>query len=162
LSACGANFWIRAVGDPGAAPAPVSLVEPLGPLVVGGGDPVEPGVTVRGRVSQAGVEERSPHAGIAEGWIHEEVVHHQDAIGDQRVETGVEAGEALKPPIRVGDELYAAIRILVDKIEQGRDFRIAWIRGLVEGEVALDQLDQLRAILSFGRTNQHRASLASV
>jgi hypothetical protein len=33
---------------------------------------------------------------------------------------------------------------------------------LVEGEVALDQLDQLRAILSFGRTNQHRASLASV
>jgi len=158
----GANFRTCAVGDPGAAPPTVTVIEALRVVVVARRDPVEPSVTVRRSVSQAGLEERGAHPGIAEGRIHEEVVHHQDAIGNQRIETGVEAGESLEPPTRVGHELHPAIRILVEEIEQGLDFRIGRKRGLVEGEVAFDQLDQLGAVFAFSRTHHHRASLASV
>jgi len=117
---------------------------------------------VRRSVSQAGLEERGAHAGIAEGRIHEEVVHHQDAIGNQRIEAGVEAGESLKPPARLGHELHSKPRIPLEEIEQDLHFRTGRKRSLVKGEVAFDQLDQLGAIFAFSRTDHHRASLASV
>jgi hypothetical protein len=140
----------------------VTVVEALGIAVVLGRHPVDTGVTVRRSVGQAGVEERGAHAMIAEGQIHEEVIHHQDAIGNQGVEAGVEAGETLKPPTRVGHELHPASRLLLEEVEQGFDLRIGWEWGSVESEVALDQLDQLRAIFAFSRTDHHRASLASL
>src|SRR2546428_11920946 len=56
-SAPGAIADGRAVGHPRTAPAAVSIVEALGIVVVGGGNPVEAGVTVGRSICQAGVEE---------------------------------------------------------------------------------------------------------
>lgn len=148
------------VGDPGPTPPAMAVVEALGIEVVLGRHPVQAGVTVRRSVSQASVEERRSDAAIAKGRIDEEVVHDQDAVGNQRVETPVEAGEALKPPVRVGHQLHPKAGIALEEIEQGFDLRLVE-GGAVEGEVAPDQLDQLGAILPFRRTNHHRASLAS-
>ena len=155
-----ARTRVRTIGDPGTTLAPVSVVEPLGIAIVLGRHPVEPGVTVRRSVGQAGVEERGAHAMISEGGVDEEVVHDQDAIGNQRVETRIQAGETLKPSIRLRDQLHPEIGILLEEIEQGLDL---WPLegGAVESEVALDQIEKLGAILPFRRTNQHRASLAS-
>ena len=150
----------RTIGDPGPTPATVAVVEALGIRIVLGCDPVEASVTVRRGVGQAGVEKRGPHAMISEGGVDEEVVHDQDAIGNQGVDARIEAGKALKPTVRLGDQLYPEIGILLEEIEQGLDPRPCK-GGAVEGEVALDQIEKLPAILPFRRTNQHRASLAS-
>ncbi len=138
----------------------MAVVEPLGILIVLGRDPVEAGVTTRRSVGQAGVEKRGAHSMISEGGIDEEVVHDQDAIGNQGVDTRIQAGETLKSPARLSDQLHPETRILLEEIEQGLDLQPRkW--GAVEGEIALDQVEKLGAILPFRRTNQHRASLAS-
>jgi len=140
----------------------VAIVKTLGIAIVLGRHPVEPGVTVHRSVSQAGLEESRADDTIAGGRVHKKVVHDENAIGNQRVETSVEAGETVKPAIRVGDELHPASRILVEEIEQGLHFGVGRKRGAVEGEIPLDQVEKLRAILRYGRTDNHRASLASV
>src|SRR5438552_4979310 len=94
----------QAVRDPGPAEAAVAVVKALGIAVVLGRDPVEPNVTVIRSVDEAGVEERGAHAMVSEGQIDEEVVHDQDAIGDQCIDTRIQAGETLKSAIRVGDQ----------------------------------------------------------
>jgi hypothetical protein len=97
---------------------------------------------------------------IAKGRVDEEVVHDQDAIGNQRVETRIQAGEALKPAVRVGHELHPEAAIPLEEIEQRLDLGL--VKGdAVEGEIAFDQLQKLGAIFPFGRTDDHRASLAS-
>jgi hypothetical protein len=85
----------------------VAFVEAARVVVVGHGDPVEPRVTVRRSVCQAGVEQRGAHATVAKGGLYEEVVHHQDAVGDQRVETRIQGGKALQPSVRVRDSLWS-------------------------------------------------------
>jgi len=138
----------------------MAVVKPLSILIVLGCDPVEADVTTRRSVGHAGVEQRGAHAMISEGGVNEEVVHDQDASGNQGVETRIQAGEALKPAVRLGDELHPETRILLEEIEQGLDLRPRKGRA-VEGEITLDQVKKLGAILPFRRTNQHRASLAS-
>ena len=80
----------------------------------------------------------------------------------QRVETGVEAGEALKPATLVGRELDPEPRIPLEEVEQALDFRVGRGGDPVEREIPLDQLEQLPPIFRFGCTDDHRASLASV
>jgi hypothetical protein len=139
----------------------VAVVEPLGIPIVLSRDPVEADVTARRSVSQAGIEERGARAVTSEGRVDEEVVHDKDAISDQGVDTGIQAGETLKLPVRLGYQLHPEIGIPFEQIEQGLDL-LPGKRGAVEGEVALDQGKKPGAILTFGRTNEHRASLASV
>src|SRR5438067_2065037 len=125
-----------------------ALAKALGIAVVLGRDPVEPNVTVLRSVDQAGVEERGAHAMVSQGRIDEEVVHDQDAIGDQCIDTRIQAGETLKSAIRVGDQLHPETGILFEEIEQRLDLgRVE--RRAVEGEVALDQAERLGAILPF-------------
>ena len=138
----------------------MAVVEALGLAIVLGRDPVEADVTVRRSVSKAGIEERGAHAVTSEGRIDKEVVHDEDAIGNERVQTGIQAGETLKRPVHFGHQLHPEAGILLEKIEQAFNFLLGK-RGAVEGEVALDQGKKLGAILPFRRTNQHRASLAS-
>src|SRR5260370_16814829 len=106
------------MGDTGSRATSEGIGEAVGVVGVGGGDPVESGVTVRRSVSQAGGEERRADATIAKRRVDEEVVHDQDAIGKKRVQAGVKAGEALKPAIRVGHELDPESRIPLEDIEQ--------------------------------------------
>src|SRR5437879_13389233 len=92
--------------------------------------------------------------------INEEHVQDKNAIGNQRIDARIQAGETLKSAIRVGDQLHPETGVLLEEIEQRLDFR--WVeRRAVEGEVAFDQAEKLGAILPFRRTNHHRASLAS-
>jgi len=97
---------------------------------------------------------------MSEGGVDEEVVHDQDAIGNQRIDACIQAGETLKPAVRLGHELHSQSWILLEAIEQRFDLRPGK-GGPVESEVALDQVEKLGAILPFRRTNHHRASLAS-
>ena len=60
-----------------------------------------------------------------------------------------------------GYELDPESRITREEIQQVLHFRPGGEGRSVEGEIALDQLDQLRTIFRFGRTDDHRASLAS-
>src|SRR5438067_1271736 len=92
----------------------------------------------------------------------QEVVHDQDATGDQRVETGVEAGEAVKTPCLLGHQLDTERRIPLKEIDHGLDFGVGREGDPVEGEIPPDQFEKLWPVFSFGGTDNHRASLASL
>jgi len=85
----------------------------------------------------------------------------RDAIRQQRVRAAVERGEAQQAAVGLRDELRASIRIRLEGIEQRAQFRLARKRRVVEGEIALDQLDERPTIFESGRANKHVASLAS-
>ena len=139
----------------------MAVVEALGAKVVLRGDPVETRVTPGRSEFQAGIEQCGAHAAIAGSGVDEEVVHHEDAISEERVVTGVQRGETQQAPLGFSDELRPSIRIPVERIEERVHFRFARKWPVVEGEVPLDQLDERQAIFESGRTNNHRASLAS-
>ena len=139
----------------------MAVVEALGAKVVLRGDPVETRVTPGRSEFQAGIEQCGAHAAIAGSGVDEEVVHHEDAISEERVVTGVQRGETQQAPVGFSDELRPSIRMLVEPIEQRPQFRLARKCRVVEGEIALDQLHQRNTIFEAGRANSHRASLAS-
>src|SRR5207245_11217577 len=98
----------QAVRDPGAALPAVPIIEPLRIVVVDRGDPVEPDVTVLRSVCQAGVEQRRAHAMIAKTGVQEEIIHHQDAVGNQGVEAGIERRKTMQPTVSLREQPYTS------------------------------------------------------
>jgi len=80
-------------------------------------DPIQPRVTAGRSVGQAGIEQRSADALIAGSRVDEKIIHHENAIREQRVVAAVERGKSEQAAVGLGDELGATIRVLVESIE---------------------------------------------
>ena len=80
-------------------------------------DPIQPRVTAGRSVGQAGIEQRSADALIAGSRVDEKIIHHENAIREQRVVAAVERGKSEQVAVGLGDELGATIRVLVESIE---------------------------------------------
>ena len=67
----------------------------------------------------------------------------------------------MKTPCLLGHQLDTERRIPLKEIDHGLDFGAGREGDAVEREIPPDQLKKLRAVFSFGGTDDHRASLAS-